>query len=371
MPGPVTIVGLLKSTVGLGEGARLALSGFKELGYETRYVDVGDIFYWHKNIEVDLWVSAGVGEGGLAIFHLNPPELAMVMPLLGRRLVKNKMIVGYWAWELEAIPGNWAVGFRMVDEIWVPSVFVAEALRKRTDLPVRVVHHPLRKPIKSTMGRIDFGLDESAFVVLTMFDMRSSAERKNPVGAVRAFRRAFGDREDVILIVKVGNPSEFMDVMNNIETEIGGAKNIKLMFHKLSREDHVSLMDCADVVLSLHRSEGFGLVLAEAMLMGKPVIATAYSGNMDFMDATCAILINYTLVPVVDPQGIYRGENQMWAEPDIESAAEWLKRLAQDSDLRGSYGKRAQENADRVFNLSTFEASVRECVDLPVAGGPA
>ena len=363
-PGSITVVGFLSSTVGLGQGARLALYAFKRLGYDVSYVDIGNIFCWHNNISVEMGRPAKVNEGGVAIFHINPPELSVIIPLLGRGLIRNKKIIGYWAWELESIPRNWYVGFRLVDEIWVPSRFVAKALKKCTDVPVRVVHHPLIRLEPSSLGRHDFRLDESTFLVLTMFDMRSSAERKNPLGAIQAFRLAFGDRDDVMLVVKAGNVSEAPDILSRIENEIGDSKNIRLMFDKLSQEDHAALISCADVIISLHRSEGFGLVLAEAMMMGKPVIATAYSGNMDFMDSESAILISYKLVPINDPQGVYGGKYHYWSEPDIDEAAEWLVRLAEDYDLRRSLGARARKSAERIFDDKLFHDAVRKYINV-------
>jgi len=356
--GPVTIAGFLSSTVGLGQGARLALSAFRELGYEVTFIDIGDFLYWHKNISVNLGERASPDEGGVVIFHLNPPELSMVLPILGRRLIRHKKIIGCWAWELDEVPRNWIPGFKLIDEIWVPSKFVASAISRSSDVPLRVIHHPVRRPVASSRVRSDFGIAESAFVALTMFDMRSSAERKNPIGAIRAFRMAFGDRSDAILIVKIGNPREAPSVMSRIESEISGSSNIKLMFDKLSQEDHASLMKCSDVIISLHRSEGFGLVMAEAMLLGKPVIATAYSANMDFMDSRSAVLINYNLIAVNDPQGIYLGGNIFWADPDIGEAAQWLHRLASDPSLCRSIGEQARMKAGEVFSLASFKESI-------------
>ena len=362
--GTVTIVGFLSSTVGIGGGARLSYYALRDLGYDVNYVDAGKIFYWHNNISLDFGAIARHSEGGVIIFHLNPPELSIILPLLGRRYVKHKKIVGYWAWELETVPQKWMSGFHLVDEVWVPSSFVASALVKLTNIPVRIVRHPVRKPVLSLLVRRDFGLQETDFVVLTMFDMRSSAERKNPMAAIRAFRKAFNDRDDVILIIKITNPSESRSVMDSIKREIDGAKNIRIMFDKLSQEDNASLINCSDVIVSLHRSEGFGLVLAESMLLGKPVIATAYSGNMDFMDSGCAILINYKLIAVNDPQGIYKGANIFWADPNIDEAAQWLVRLACDPELRERFGDQARKKAEEVFSLNSFKNAIQDSESL-------
>lgn len=366
-PGPVAVAGLLRSTTGLGQGARLCLAALQKVGYETRSLDLGRFLYWHSGVTVELGREMMPGEGGQIIIHLNPLELALVLPFLGRRLLKDKKIIGYWAWELENIPEVWKPAMRLVDEIWTPSHFVAEAVRRDTKIPVHVVHHPVWYPNLSGRSRESFGIPSNCFVVLSMFDMRSSAERKNPIGAVRAFRMAFGDRSDVRMIVKVGSAKESPKTVNQLRKTIADARNVTLVFDTLQPEDQAALIDCADVVISLHRSEGFGLVLAEAMYLGKPVIATGYSGNLDFMDRANSILIGYKMVPIIDPQKIYTRRNQMWAEPDVEEAAEWLKRLADDPDLRADIGRQARESVQRYFSLDSFKRAINATGLMPPA----
>ena len=142
--------------------------------------------------------------------------------------------------------------------------------------------------------------------------------------------------------------------MKELESAVGGAPNIRIMHDKLSQEGMDSLMQHADVILSLHRGEGFGLVLAQAMLLGKPVIATGWSGNMDFMSRRNSILLDYELIPVQDPQGSYAQGDQNWADPDIEQAADWLVRLARSPDLRRKIGQAAAEDAAERFSLRSY-----------------
>jgi len=180
-------------------------------------------------------------------------------------------------------------------------------------------------------------------VVLVSFNLASSFARKNPFAAVAAFRGAFGDRRDRILVLKVGHPEHAPADFARL-AQLARAPNIRLETHTLPPEDRHALTACADIVLSLHRGEGFGLVLAEAMLLGKPVVATGWSGNTDYMDGTNAALVGYRLVAARDDRLVYRG---LWAEPDVAQAAVFLRTLADDPDLRRDLGERARISTSR------------------------
>lgn len=362
-PGPVTVAGLLSSATGLGESARLCHAALDRLGVPLNALDLSATIG-----RIDLAPPALPGgapapdESGLLVVHLNAPHLPIGLALIGRARVRHKRIVGYWAWELEVLPRSWRRGLRCVHEVWVPSAFVATAMRRASDLPVRVVPHPVATPPRSGLGRADFGLPTDAFVVLAMLDVASGYARKNPVGAVRAFRKAFGDDPSALLVLKVGGAGDHPWAERQLCAEIGGAPNIRLVHDKLAREDHGALLDCVDAVVSLHRSEGFGLVLAEAMRLAKPVVATAWSGNMQFMSAKNAALVDHRLVPVDDPQGIYRIPGARWAEPDVDHAARWLVDLARDPELRRRLGVAARADAARRFSDAAYHAAIADAL---------
>ena len=354
-PGPVTVVGVLTSTSGLGYGARLCLAALHQAGLDMRYGDVSRAFRAQDLVAAKLpGRPAGEGEGGLLIAHVNPHMLPLAFMVLGKARLRGKRVVGCWVWELPAIPTNWKRSFKFVHEIWVPSRFTAEAFRPHTDLPIRIVPHPVARPLPASVSRAALGLPENVFVALTMFHTGSGFVRKNPIGAVRAFRTAFGDKPNAMLLVKVADGELLPWAMKELESAVGGAPNIRIMRDKLSQEGVDSLIQHADVILSLHRAEGFGLVLAQAMLVGKPVIATGWSGNMDFMSRRNSILLDYELVPVQDPQGNYAQGDQNWADPDVEQAADWLVRLEGSPDLRRKIGQAAAEDVAERFSLSSY-----------------
>ena len=358
-PGPVTVAGLLRSTVGLGHSARLCAFALNRLGYEMRYIDLSDNFLRSDLPEAE-WPGkpACPGEGGVLIVHLNPPVQLLGYTMMGRRFIKHKRIIGYWHWELPSVPASWRTNARFVHEIWAPSRFTAEAISEQVDIPLRIVPHPVSLPTNFSKKRRDFGLSEDSFVIINMFDVSSNFERKNPVATVRSFKMAFGDSPDHILLLKISGAQHSPWAMRILREEAGGAANIQFMSANLSNEDIAALINCADVILSLHRSEGFGLLPAQAMLLGKSVIATGWSGNMDFMTEENSALIDYKLIPVIDPQRVYNLKNMVWADPDLEQAAQWLQRLASDEALRKKIGRAAAEDAGRQFSLAAYKHAI-------------
>jgi glycosyltransferase involved in cell wall biosynthesis len=202
------------------------------------------------------------------------------------------------------------------------------------------------------------GLPENALIVFASFNLASSLVRKNPLGIVKAFRIAFGNRQDRILALKVINCSHFPDDFAQLTAAVKGADNIRLITETLSPEASAALTSAADIVMSLHRSEGFGLVAAEGMLLGKPVIVTDWSAPMEFMDESCAALVRSRLVPAADPRRVYDVRDAMWADPDLEHAAEWLQRLADDPGLRRNLGDAAYAAASARLGTDTLANAV-------------
>jgi glycosyltransferase involved in cell wall biosynthesis len=356
--GAVAVVGLFRSVIGLGEGARLAITALRKLRINASAVDITSVLQPQERLDTKLQPSSDIDAGGILIVYVNPPEFPIALLAIGRRALRRKRIVGYWHWELPEIPKSWRASIQLVDEIWAPSHFVAAAISRHATVPVYIVPHPVRRPLPSQRNRATFDLSDDEFVCLCAFDMRSSHVRKNPIGAIRAFRKAFGTSRDAMFLLKTAEPECAPSARARIMAEIGQASNIRIIDVKLPTEDMAALINCSDVVISLHRSEGFGLVLAEAMLLGKPVVATGWSGNMDFMDSGNAALVDYTLVPAVDEQGVYTMTDQQWAEPDVAQAAAWLRVLKDDAGLRRKIGMVAARDAAEFFKLERYRAAL-------------
>lgn len=244
---------------------------------------------------------------------------------------------------------------RHVHEIWAPSHFTAQAFRT-LGRPVRVVEHPVglaeQKP--SDRDRASFGLSEDCVIVLVSFSLSSSMVRKSPIETIQAFRAAFGERSDRLLLMKIGHTEHYPDDLAQIRAATGGAPNIRIETGQLSGADRLALTVCADIVLSLHRSEGFGLVVAEAMALGRCVIATDWSATTEFLDGTCGLPVPYTLVPARDPRGIWDMPDTKWALPDRDAAVTALRAAAADPELRSRLGANARQRIATRLNGATL-----------------
>ena len=262
--------------------------------------------------------------------------------------LSSKMI-GYWFWELEHIPQPMIKAMSLVDEIWAGSRFVAKNFAAVTDKPVRYVPVAVPKPMTSTRGRSAFprlrGFD-GRIMLLVVFDYFSVMERKNPIGAIKAFRTAFEPEEGPVLVVKSMNADERSAQRDRVHASTAGRSDIVLWDEYLSRPDQMALIGSADCLVSLHRSEGLGLHLAEAMWLGTPTIATRYSGNLDFQDDECALLVNAAHAHIRHGESVYP-EAATWADPNVEVAAGFMRRIAADDQLRNSLsiaGRKRMEN---------------------------
>ncbi|MGB8843225.1 MAG: mannosyltransferase, partial [Aliidongia sp.] len=304
----------------------------------------------------------GRDEGpGTIILHVSGFVMALAMLRLGRRRLRGKVIIGYWAWELPELPPDWVAGLRFVHEIWVPSRFTAAAVARHTGLPVRVVPHPV--PAASRRVRTP---EVGPLTVLVAFDMRSGFARKNPLAAIAAFWAAFGADPAVRLIVKVSQASAYPPGWQALRAAAEGRATIELDDRLLDAAAMGDLVDAADIVLSLHRAEGFGLILAEAMRRGKVVVATGWSGNTDFLTPENSCPVALRLVPARDPQGGYDYPDQHWAEPDVADAARYLRAL-RDPALRRRLGAQAERDAETLFAPARFDEIVAAALGLPAA----
>lgn len=339
------VAGEFSRNSGLGEGARLMVRALREMKIPCATWDID-----RRVLEGDV-----TGPGAPLVIHVNAPMLPYAQLFMPRPLRTGRRIIGYWAWELPVVPKTWRHARRHVHEIWAPSHFTAQALRP-LGRPMRVVEHPVglaeQKP--SERDRASFGLMEDCVVILVSFSLSSSMVRKSPIETIHAFKEAFGDRSDRLLIMKIGHTEHYPDDLSTIRNAVGGAPNIRIETEQLSGADRLALTACVDIVLSLHRSEGFGLVVAEAMALGRCVIATDWSATTEFLDATCGLPVSYTLVPAKDPRGIWEMPDTKWALPDLDSAVHALRTAAADPDLRTRLGVSARHRIATRLNGATL-----------------
>jgi hypothetical protein len=247
----------------------------------------------------------------------------------------SRRLVGYCYWELEILSDAVRRGTAAVDEIWVHTRFIEEAFANGTTTPVRRVPLPVARPQSTGRTRDEFPVlapfGDRPLIGVT-FDYFSVRERKNPLGAVEAFRRAFPADEGPVLVVKTLHGDRFPEQHAELHAATAGRRDIVVWDEQLTRGDQMAFIACLDGLLALHRSEGLGVHLAEAMWLGTPVVATGYSGNLDLMDDENSLLVGCTLTRVRDGGGIYP-PGARWAEPDLDHAASCLRQLVSDREL--------------------------------------
>ncbi len=361
---PVIVVGTLRSSTGLGQSARLCYDALASSGVRVGGIDVSRPLMQPENLpEFEFKDARGLEGPGTLIVHTSAPLMPLILSQLGRRVIDRKRVIGYWAWELPAAPRDWQIGVPFTHEIWVPSAFTASAIEPIAGgRPVRVVHHPVNDNAVATLPCCREG--SRPFTVLSMFDMGSSFTRKNPCASIEAFKRAFGDDPGVRLILKVSNSSAYSPGMAAIQSAVGGVPNIEVIAGALSRAELNALFARSHVLLSLHRAEGFGLTIAEAMLRGMPAVATNWSGNCDFLNYENGMPVGYEMVPAHDPQHTYDFPEMQWADANIDDAASALVALRTDKMLWLRLSHRAAEDARSMFDKSAYCRNVMGALGL-------
>ena len=287
----------------------------------------------------------------ITIVHVQPEpllDLAYERADLFER-VPRPYRVGYWYWEFDSIPDSWVAHAQKVDEVWAATEFVARGLRERLSVPVRTLFPGVQLAPYDRRDKAHFGLSEAPFTFLFVFHMMSVMERKNPLGLIRAFKQAFREDDAVRLVLKTSFGDRHPEQFEALQEAAAGS-NIVLINEVYTPDRLLSLMDACDAYVSLHRSEGLGLTMAEAMLMGKPVIATNFSGNVDFMDDDNSLLVKYELVKLGQPIPPYDAELE-WAEPSVEHAAQLMRRVYENQDWARQLGARAKESAEKNLSL--------------------
>ncbi|MBN2841229.1 MAG: glycosyltransferase [Coriobacteriia bacterium] len=284
------------------------------------------------------------------LIHANPPDLLRrlhtVWSLLRPERCFNVMVP---FWELPLLPEVWRRGLAMMDAVMAPSRYIEQTIL--AEVPgVPVLHYPqaVYLPEGIAANRARWGISADEIVFFVSFDVTSDIERKNPWAAMNAFRMAFEQDSGAVLLIKLNAQHADRDQLHHIDrlrSVIADRTDMRIVDSHLAYADLLSLYASCDVLVSLHRAEGLGLVLMEAMTLAKPVIVTAWSGNMDFTTPQNSCLVPFELVPVQGSHPAYDlrlfDKTPLWAEPDTKEAAKWMRTLAQDSNLRNSIGTHA------------------------------
>lgn len=309
------------------------------------------------------------------LFCYNMHLFGTITPERLADLTQGKRTMVSWVWEMPDVPEVWQPQFARVDEIWVPSRFVQVSFEKVTANPVIVVPHPIDVRPSADATRASFGLPEDRTIFLFSFSAGSGDGRKNPWDVIEAYRRAFGKSsaaDKPLLLIKVQHSAHYPDITAALAAELDAVGG-RLISEPFPRQRVHDLYFCVDAFISLHRAEGFGLGMAEAMCAGVPVIATAYSGNLDFMTPDNGYFVDYRLRPVTVDDHRFRPDlidyyrpGMIWAEPDVDQAAEYMQAVYEHPDEARERGRRAAETIARDFSPDAvgaiMEARIRAAV---------
>jgi glycosyltransferase involved in cell wall biosynthesis len=292
------------------------------------------------------------------VFFINADQVPIARDVLGRETFAGRRNIGFWLWELENFPKAWQGAFDLVDEVWAPTQYVCKAIAARTGKPVLRMPKAIEFDIPQGMGRGHFGLPGSEFVFLYSYDFNSFTARKNPEAAIAAFRKAFSDgRPGVRMLMKSINGERHPEQLAALQGMVGDDPRIEVRDGFLDRGEMFGLQNAVDCYVSPHRAEGFGLGMAESMYLGKPVIATGYSGNLDFMDRDNSLLVDYRMVPL--REGDYPfWQGQQWADPDVDHMATLMRQVFDDREFAHRIGAAAAASIRRTNSKTVCGAAV-------------
>ena len=353
----VDVLGPLRSVSGLGAAARRYAALLKDHGVGTSETDYP---LPHNSSELPLLVGEGP-RFDILLAIVNGDSMPAARQLFGPREFDRRHVIGQWAWETERLPIEHRIGFQHVDEVWANSTFVRDVIRRDApeNIPVLYIPSPIEMPeVAPGVTREMFGLDDRLLFFFA-FDHFSSMERKNPDGLIRAFREAFHQDDGAILLIKTSNGSKVPEQVEQLRWHARGRSDIVIKDGFVQPDVMGALFKLCDVYISLHRSEGLGYTMAEAMLLSKPVIATAYGGNLDFMSDESSLLISAQRVSSSAASGPYAAGSE-WGEPDLDAAVAGLRKLANDSLSREALGRAGYEQAKKHFSRERVSRIVGE-----------
>jgi glycosyltransferase involved in cell wall biosynthesis len=354
----VNVLGFVRAELGIGTATRLVADGLEAAGVPVLREPCGEELLGHREgtTVVPQPVRAPAGEPyGFNLVGLNGPELAHVSSELKR--FGGRYTIGSWWWEVhDSLPDTWLLGCLPLDEVWVASQHIAEALRPFIPVPVRKITLPVIQPVAASIGRADLGLPDG-FLFLFVFDYFSTLARKNPLGVIKAFRRAFPPGSGAKLILKSINGDHASVRRELVKGMIRDHPDIVMFDGLVPAETKNAFVAACDCYVSLHRAEGFGLPLAEAMSLGKPVIATGYSGNLEFMTEDNSYLVEAALTEIGDETADYPSGG-VWGEPDLDHAATLMRSVFANPDEAWARGARAAEHIAHSHSLRSAGESM-------------
>ncbi len=323
-PWGVNVAGFLQSELGIGEAARGLIAGL-----DAARIPVLPVHgVWRpssRQAHSYAMVATDDAAFPMNIVCVNADVLEQWAADAGESFFSGRYTIGFWWWEVLAFPPQWLPSFDLVDEVWVASQFVADAISPVSSVPVTKVTLPVSPPSVIPRSRSELGLPED-FLFLFLFDHHSIFDRKNPLGAIEAFKHAFRPGSGAKLVIKSINHEHHVDEHEKLLLCAREHPDIQVIDRYVDANAKNAMIASADCYVSLHRGEGFGLTMAEALCMGKPVIATRYGGNLEFMTDRNSWLVDYRLTPIGPGRQPYPEEGE-WADPDLDQASNHMREI--------------------------------------------
>jgi glycosyltransferase involved in cell wall biosynthesis len=365
----VNVVGYFRSELGTGEAARQVVAALDSQQVPVMPIH-GQTVPLSRQGHAYTTASPEDAAYPVNLICMNADMLPEFAGQAGEEFFAGRYSIGLWFWEIARFPERWRSSFSLVDEVWAPTAHIASALEPLATVPLTTVRIPVQPSALEPRSRAELGLPEDKFLFLVSFDYLSVFKRKNPLAAIEAFRRAFAPGEGAGLVVKCINQDRDPDAHAQLRAAVAGHPDIEVIDRYMSPQDNSSLTALCDCYVSLHRAEGFGLIPAEAMWLGKPVIATAYSGNLDFMTPSNSLLVDYRLVPVGAGADPYPPDAQ-WAEPDAAQASSFMRGVFDDPDRARALGARAAAEIRRTHSPEAAGRIMRRRLEAIRATGRA
>ena len=359
----IRVTGYFSDESGWGAAGRGYVRALQQLGVPIAVHDVSSLTT-NRSEDRSLDARATAVDTDVNLVCVDAGQHFALLSEVGDAFFTGHYNIGAWAWELPRFPDGWYDRFAYYDEIWVGTSFIASALSPVAPVPVIRVPPAVTAPSGSrAKGRRRLGAGDRDFVFLFTFDVHSHLARKNPHAVVAAFRQAFPHERHLRLVLKSVNASADADGYAALHACADGDPRIAFHDGYWSRSDMHDLVAACDAYVSLHRSEGTGLTIAEAMAAGKPVIATDWSGNTDFADASNSYSVAYGLTPVERTVGPYRA-GEIWAEPDVAHAAAQMRALVADPAEAARRGGAARLRMHRDYSEEAVAGIVRSRLDV-------
>lgn len=362
----INVAGYFHSVLGVGEAARQVVRAL-----ETQDLDIQtiDLVARHSEQSEDFAARGQAGASGhsMNLVCVNADVTEQFAFDAGEAFFLDRYSIGLWWWEVNRFPEQWLGAFRHLDEVWVGSHHVADAVGTVAPLPVVRIPVPVTAPQPAELGRSELGLPDD-YLFLFTFDYESVFNRKNPLAVIEAYTHAFDPGSGTALALKCINHEHHPEEHRRLLASAAARDDVVVVDRYMERPEKDAVTAACDAYVSLHRSEGFGFTLAEAMALGKPVIATGYSGNLDYMTPATGYLVDFELVDIGEGSEPYPPDAQ-WAEPDLDHAAQLMRHVFEHRDEAAERATRGREYLERYHSLEASGKAMVERLAHAQAGG--